>query len=77
MWENGLIRKINLIQTFMASQPEKQAVAIHILPNSPRSKCRQLIEYKMRNIFLETYTNYGGETIPRLLSKKIKLSMFF
>ena len=61
----------------MASQPGKQAVAIHILPNSPRSKCRQLIEYNMRNIFLETYTNYGGETIPRLLSKKIKLSMFF
>ena len=61
----------------MAPQPGKQAVVIHILPNISRSKFSQLIEHNMRSIFLETYTNYVGETIPRLLSKKVKLSMFF
>ena len=37
----------------------------------------QLIEYNMRNIFLEKlYTKCGGETIPRNLSEKTKLSIF-
>ena len=37
-------------------------------------KFGQLIEYNMRNIFLEkSYTKYGGETIPRPFSKKIKI----
>ena len=47
----------------MASQPEKQANAIHILLNMSRSKCNQtmrfsqLIEYNKRNIFLnKSYT---------------------
>ena len=35
-----------------------------------------LIEYDMRNIFVEkSYTKYPGETIPRPLSKKSKLSI--
>ena len=39
-------------------------------------KFGQLIEYNMRNIFLEkSYTKYGGETIPRSFSKKLKLSI--
>ena len=39
-------------------------------------KFGQLIEYNMRNIFVEkSYTKYAGETIPRPLSKKSKLSM--
>ena len=39
-------------------------------------KFGQLIEYIMRNIFLEkSYTNCGGETIPRPFSKKSKLSI--
>ena len=39
-------------------------------------KLGQLIEYNMRNIFLEkSYTKYGGETIPRSFSKKLKLSI--
>ena len=39
-------------------------------------KFGQLIEYNMRNIFLEkSYTKRGGETSPRLLSKKSKLSI--
>ena len=37
----------------------------------------QLIEYNMRNIFLEKlYTKCGGETIPRNFSEKTKLSIF-
>ena len=36
----------------------------------------QLIEYNMRNIFLEkSYTKYGWETIPRPYSKKSNLSI--
>ena len=39
-------------------------------------KFGQLIEYNMRNIFLEkSYTKCGGETISRPFSKKLKLSM--
>ena len=38
-------------------------------------KFGQLIEYNMRNIFLEKlYTKCGGETIPRPFCKKLKLS---
>ena len=37
-------------------------------------KFGQLIEYNMRNIFVETsYIKCSGETIPRPLSKKSKL----
>ena len=39
-------------------------------------KFGQLIEYNMRNIFLEkSYTKCDGETIPRPLPKKSKLSI--
>ena len=39
-------------------------------------KFGQLIEYNMRNIFLEkSYTKYDGETSPRPLSKKSILSI--
>ena len=55
---------------------------MHILPNISRSKDNQtmkfgqLIEYKMRNIFLKkSYTKCGGETSPRHFSKKSKLSI--
>ena len=61
----------------MTSQPGQQTIAIYTLPNISRSKgnqamiFRQLIEYNMRNIFLEkSYTKCAGETIPRPLSKK-------
>ena len=66
----------------MMSQPGYQTVIIHILPNISRSKDNQtmkfgqLIEYNMRNIFLEkSYTKYGGETSPRPFSEKLKLSI--
>ena len=40
-------------------------------------KFGQLIEYNMRNIFVEkSYSKYGGETIPKPFSKKSKLSIF-
>ena len=82
MCKNGLIRKIRLISKFMMSRLGLQTIAIHILPSISRSKDNQkiklgqLIEYNMRNIFVEkSYTKCGGETIPRLFSKKSKLSL--
>ena len=66
----------------MTSQPGQQTIVIHVLPNISRNKGNQtmkfgqLIEYNMRNIFLEKpYTKYGGETSPRLFSGKLKLSL--
>ena len=56
-------------------------VAIHILPNisskgNQTMKFGQLIEYNMRNIFLEkSYTKCGGETIPRPFPEKPKLTI--
>ena len=53
-----------------------------MFPNISRSKGNQtmkfdqLIEYNMRNIFIEkSYTKCAGETIPRPLSKKSKLGI--
>ena len=54
---------------------------MHILPNISRSKGNQamkfgqLIEYNMRNIFVEkSYTKCAGETIPGSLSKNQNLA---
>ena len=67
----------------MTSQPGKQTILVHILPNISRNKVNQtmkfgqLIEYNMRNIALEkSYTKYGGETSPRPFSGKLKLSIY-
>ena len=77
MQKNGFIRKISLISKFMMSQPGYQRIAIHILTIISRSTANQamilgqLIEYNMSNIFLgKSYTECGGETIPRSFSKK-------
>ena len=66
----------------MTSQPGQQTIAMHILPNISRSKGNQtmkfgpLIEYNLTNIFVEkSYTKCAGETIPRPVSKKSKLSI--
>ena len=66
----------------MTSQPGKQTIVIHVLPNILRNsdykamKFGQLREYNMKNIFLEKpYTKFGGETSPRPFSKKLKLSI--
>ena len=71
-----------IISKCMTSQPEKQKIAIHILPNISRSKDNQAIklcqltEHNMRNIFLEkSHAKYGGETIPRSFPKISKLSI--
>ena len=56
---NGLIRKLRLILKFMTSRTGQQIITIHMLPIISRSignqavKFCQLIEYKMRNIFLK------------------------
>ena len=64
------------------SQTDYQTFAIHIFANISRSKGNQaikfdqLIEYNIRNIFLEkSYTKLGREAIPRPFSKKSKLSV--
>ena len=55
---------------------------MHILPNISRSKGNQtmkfgqLIECNIRNIFLEkSFTKCDGETSPRPISEKLKLSI--
>ena len=70
-----------LILKFTMSQPGKQKIAIHILPNISSSignqtmKFDQLIEYNL-NIFVQkSYTKCAGEIIPRPLSKKQKLGI--
>ena len=82
MQQNNLIRKIRLISNFMTSQPGQQTIIIHVFTNILGSKGNQtmkfgnLIEYNMRNVFLEkSYTKYGGETSPRLFSGKSKLTI--
>ena len=53
----SLIRKIKLILKYVTSEPRKQTVAIHILPNISRSKENktmkfgQSMEHNMGNIF--------------------------
>ena len=64
------------------SQTEQQFTAIHILPNISRRKSNQainfgqLLEYNMRNIFLQkSFTKGGRESSPRPFNKKSKLSI--
>ena len=66
----------------MTTQPGKQIIAVHILSNISKSKgdetkkCGQLIEYNMKNIFLQKpCTKFGGELSPDHSSKKLKLSI--
>ena len=58
----------------MTPQPGQQLTTMNILPNISTSKDNQamkfghLIEYNMRNIFLEkSYEKCGGEASPRPL----------
>ena len=76
MYQNSLIKKIRLTSNFLTSQPREQTIVIYILPNISRSKGNQtmkfgqLIEYNMRNIFLEkSYSECDGETSPKLFWK--------
>ena len=79
MQGNSLIRKLRLISKFITSQTDQQIIAIHILPITSRSisnqtmKFGQLIEYNLRNIFLEqSYAKCGGGANPSVVYKKIK-----
>ena len=59
----------NSCNTHIAQYVEKQ--------KNQTMKFGQLIEYNMRNNFLEkSHTKCGGETSPRLFSEKLKLSIF-
>ena len=63
----------------MTSQPWKQIIAKHVLPNIPRSKGNHTmkfgqLKYSMRNILLKkSFENCGGKTIPRPFSNKSKI----
>ena len=62
----------------MTSRSGKQTTATHILPNislvkgNQTIKFNQLIEYDMRNIFLNKHTQ---NMVEKLFSKKSTLSM--
>ena len=68
-----------LLSKFMTSQPRKQTLQYTNFSTSQEAKTMkfgQLIEYDMRNIFLEKlYTKCCGGTISRPFSKKSKLSI--
>ena len=65
----------------MKSNTEPKKIRIHILPNISRRnkgsqimKFGQLIEYKMKNIFLEKlYTKCGEENSSRSFHKKMSI----
>ena len=64
------MRKLKLILKFMTSQPISQTIAICILSDVSRTKGNQttkfgqLIEYKMRTVFLEkSYTKNVTEKL--------------
>ena len=66
----------------MMSQTGQQIITVNILPNTLRSKnnqkikSNQLIQYKMKNIFLEkSDTKCGEEDSPRPFYEKSKLSI--
>ena len=66
----------------MTSQPRKQTIAVHILPNilkrkgNQTMKFGQLIECNMKTIFHEKwYTKFDEEPIPKPFSKKSKLNI--
>ena len=79
MWKNDLIKKLWSSSKFMTPQNGQQIIIIQILANissnkdNQRMKLGQLIEYNMKNIFLQkSYTKYRDAS-PRPFSKKSKL----
>ena len=77
MWKDGLIRKSRLILNFVKWNLDNKQ--LHILANISRNKDNQaitigqLIEYNMRNIFLEkSYGKSGSKPISKTFSKKSK-----
>ena len=77
-----MLKNIRLILNFKTLQAGQQIIAMQILSSISRGKRKQtwgigqLIEYNMRNIFLEkSYKKYGGEITPRLFYKRLNLSI--
>ena len=74
-----MIRKIRLLSNLMMSQPHYQVIVIYILSNISRSKDNQamkygqLIEYNMRNFFLENHTQNVVEKLVQTLFWKSKI----
>ena len=79
MQKNGLIRKLRSVSKFMTLKTRQKIVTIHILFYISRSigkkkrKFSQLIEYNMKNIFLEKLYDCGGEVSPRL---RLSISLY-
>ena len=60
----------------MTSQPGKQIIAIQTLPSRIQTmKFGHLTEYDLRTLLKKSCAKCGGETIPRPISKKSKLSL--
>ena len=66
----------------MTSQPGKQAITIHTLPNISRGNGNQTMKFghlkgfNMRNVFIKkSYKKCGGEIRPRPLPEKLKFSI--
>ena len=66
----------------MTSQTGQQIISMYILPNISRNKRNQvmkfgqLIEYNMKNIFLQkSYKKCSGKASPRPFYKKSQLSI--
>ena len=72
-----MFKRLRLILKFGTSENGKQIITIHGLPSISRSKENQimkfgqLMEYIMRNIFLQNQTqNVVEKLVPDLLLKK-------
>ena len=72
-----MLKRLRLILKFGTSENGKQIITIHVLPSISRSKENQIIkfgqlmEYIMRNIFLQNQTqNVVEKLVPDLLLKK-------
>ena len=71
-----LDKKAKFISKFMTSETGKQKITNHILPNTSRMKRNQtmkftrIIEYSMRNVFLEIIHKIcWGKLVPDLFIK--------
>ena len=72
----------SMLQALFVLEVSKKITTVHIVPNTFSNKSNQtmksdqLIEYNMRNIFLEkSYIKFGEESNPRSFYKKSKLSI--
>ena len=73
MQKNSLIRKLRSISKFLTSQTGQKIIRIHTLPNISSSKANQtmkfgqLINWKVRNIFLKK--SYKEDQFQRLVPR--------